>query len=79
MTKSNPSISNPSSKSVLPVKSRTMGNETNQNRTESIFRSLNDILDDVLTPQFYGNASIQFTVQDGIIQTIRSSVEKSIR
>ncbi len=55
----------------------TRENPTNQKRILIIQDALKDLLPSVLNQQFYGEATLTFKVQDGIIQTIRTNVGKS--
>lgn len=61
-----------------PIKS-TQTNDTNRLRLAALSENLKEILDEVLIRQFYGNVNLQFSIQEGIIQSIHSSVEKLIR
>ncbi len=54
-------------------------NETNQDRSEKLFQTLRESLSEALKEGFYGNLMLNCCVQNGIIQLIRTSVEKSIR
>lgn len=54
-------------------------NETNKIRMELLFSTMNSLLNDALSLQFYGNISIQVNIQDGVIQSIRSGLERAIR
>ncbi|MBO5436490.1 MAG: hypothetical protein J6A23_02410 [Thermoguttaceae bacterium] len=67
--------------SVIPADhiSSTLTNTTNQARIEAFSNAVKEIFGDVLDSRFYGNVTFHFTVQGGIIQTIRSGVERSIR
>ena len=57
----------------------TQSNSTNQDRSKLIFKLLQEILEDVQIRDFHGIARIHFTVQDGIIQSIQSGTEKSVK
>ncbi|MBQ2821604.1 MAG: hypothetical protein IJF17_08485 [Thermoguttaceae bacterium] len=56
-----------------------MENETNKVRMELLSSTMTGLLNDALTLQFYGNISIHVSIQDGVIQSIRSSLERAIR
>lgn len=60
-------------------KQDTRENETNQLRAEKLHTMLNEVLIQVMTPGFHGNLSVVCRVQDGILQSLRSSVEKTVR
>lgn len=54
----------------------TYQNMTNQKRIVTLHKTLKDLLPTVLQSGFYGETTISFKIQDGIIQIIRSSVEE---
>jgi|GEM_PF-2519670 len=58
---------------------KLMENETNKVRMELLSSTMTGLLNDALTLQFYGNISIHVNIQDGVIQSIRSSLERAIR
>lgn len=62
-----------------PIAQNLFENETNQMRMELLSSTMNSLLNDALTIQFYGNISIQVNIQDGVIQSIRSGLERAIR
>lgn len=51
-------------------------NETNQDKIIRLQEILRTLLMQVLLRGYYGNASMTFVVQDGIIQGIRTTLEK---
>lgn len=51
---------------------------TNRTKTLRINSTLAGLLEKVLTRGFYGTASVEFTIQDGVIQHIRRKAEQEI-
>ena len=72
-------LSASASSTYRDVNVSTLANSTNQARIEAFSNAVKEIFGDVLDARFYGNVTFHFTVQGGIIQTIRSGVERSIR
>jgi len=51
---------------------------TNRVKMRKIDLTLDNILEKVLTRGFYGTASVEFTIQDGVIQNIRRKVGQEV-
>jgi len=62
-----------------PPRASTEKNVTNQERRALIAQLLTELFENVQNRQFYGTARINFSIQDGIIQTIQSQIEKSFK
>ena len=59
--------------------STTETNETNCEKAAKLDALLVEIYATILRRNFFGSATIRFVVQDGIIQNIQWSMEKSVR
>ena len=57
----------------------TTTNATNCHRVETLHVLMHEILIQVLRKEFYGNVSLRFTIQDGVIQGLQYTLEKSVR
>ncbi|MDO4574040.1 MAG: hypothetical protein Q4D98_02375 [Planctomycetia bacterium] len=57
----------------------TQKNETNQNNIRKIQLAIQESLRQILNRGYYGNANLRIAVQDGVIQNIQYSLERSVR
>ncbi|KKL27973.1 hypothetical protein LCGC14_2379830 [marine sediment metagenome] len=51
---------------------------TNRVKVRKIDSTLTDLLEKVLVRGFHGTASVEFTIQDGVIQNIRRKVGQEV-
>jgi len=57
----------------------TLSNANNEKKVSQIEAELAGILKEILRRGYYGTAGLEVSVQDGMIQHVRSRMEKIVR